>query len=1154
MSKNYTYALSVDLGIASIGTALIRLNQEGQPLGILDAGVRIFDTPIGAAERRTKRQMRKTLRRRRARVRGLQRFLQNNGLLPQDHAALKEIMARSPYRLRAHGARYPFATLYELGRCLVHIAKFRGAGFLSQQEDIATDNDETTKKKTPKTQELYTKIAVDIRNDKITLGEFFMRRLRDATTKGCIRRRDRFIKDALVDYAVPRFLVKDDFHKIWDRQQPRFAETLTQELKDKIFEIIFSDRPHAPYATGVCSVDPESKEPRLPKIHRLAEEKRIYEQVNNLRYQTASMEYPLERTMRDGLVAKAMNGETLNQTLIKKYIKDTTGEVVTKVNMPDDVKGIKPFSHVQAFADVEAWKTFSQAEQDDLIMFIAEPRLDPNDPHSRLMQEEPFLKECAKRLQLTGDDAEQRVSACLHALPKDRTALGITATTKILEKLKEGITATKEHGEQWLPLSSRKAQDLCGYEAEEEQRRRLANTYDILPYYGQILRHDVAPVHPWHSKQAAKDEATYGRFPNPVVHVVLNQLRKVINEIIELYGKPQRIHVELAREFGMSAVKREKLIAEQKKRAKENDDIDNELKKAHLAPTRKNRIKYRLWREQGYKDIYTLQEIKLTDFVQCEIDHIIPQAVGGSDTYANLALTKGSINLAKGNTFAYDFLQQTAPDRWQHILKEISATSYPKSKRWRFLPNAEQEFTSQGDEEQTDHRLTDTSYMGKMAARYLSVLCADGNVVPVRGALTAKLRHLWGLDGLEYELMGMKVSKELYDPETGELVIDEQGRAKRNPEWQAKPRIDHRHHALDAVVLACTTRGMVQRLTGAERKGERIENVPPPFGGHTAVFREAVLKALQQIKVSPKAEHGLGGQLHDATKYRVICAVPNEQEKFVTVYQRKLDTLKSEQDIQKLVFKTSTLPQDEPLIQEALAHGKFQKACIEQHYDAALHWLNQRNAQLEAEGNKPVRITEELRIKKAIQLAQKSDKRVKHTYKTAQIKTLVGVSLEKQCGYEPQNNFRVDFFVKENGKIGWECIKRFDANQKDFVPQWQQDGSKLLWSVWKGDVLELTIDEAMKASLKMPAPVGKVLCVVQKFSNGILQINLLNDARSLDNKQSSPRWASGNAGLITYIKTQARKVELTPFGKVHRKHIKLWEAVPQHGKKTTQKK
>lgn len=1149
MGKNYAYVLSIDIGIASIGTAVIRLSEDGNASGILDAGVRIFDIPLGAEARRLARQVRTTLRRRKARLAALRSLLQKHQLLPTDYQELTALMRCSPYKLRANAIYHPLQNLHEFGRCLMHLAKFRGAGFLSQQEDMLEKDQEGlpnsgTKNDAPKTAGMYRTLERVIAQNNISLSDFFLQRLRSKKDKGRIRRRARFVKDNIIDYAVPRFLVKDDFHKMWHTQSKKH-ETLTIALKNEIYSVIFRDRPHAPYSNAFCSLNPSSKEPRLPKMHRLSEERRIYEQINNIRFHTASGMHVLTRVMRDLLTEKLLAGEALTKTSIKSYIQNLCDHPIIKINMPDDTTKIKPHAHIRAFASIPSWNSFSQAKQDAIVDFMSEPRIESTNPHSRLMPEEDFLEECARRMNLTDIEATKLVSQCLSALPKGRTALGVTATTKIVEKLQTGITNAQNL---WQPLSNREAADACNFVAEEEILRKRAGTMDYLPYYGEALPHDVSPIHPWHiEKRCTEEEATYGRIPNPVVHVALNQLRKLINEIVVLYGKPQRIHVELAREFGMSRVKREQMEKEQKDRAKENDAIDAELIKHGIPASRKNRIKYRLWKEQGHEDIYSLQPIQIKDFMNCEIDHIIPQPQGGTDTFSNLALTVASNNFAKQDSFAHAFIQTKFPNQWQCILKKITSTPYSPRKAWRFMPDAGQRFTAQGDDDQTDHRLTDTSYMSKIATRYLSLLCAT--VLPLRGGMTAHFRHLWGLDGLEYDLMGLEVRPEIVDSQTGEVTMDLlTNKPKRNAEWKAKPRIDHRHHALDAVVLACVTRSMMQKLLREQKLGKRLSGFPVPFGENAAAFRQHVLVALQRIKVSPKPEHGLQGQLCDATKYRILCPVAGKQNMYVIRYRRKFETLKSKESVAKVAFSPSTFPTDVPIIQETLRHCAYQANIISSLYERAEAILRQRMDEQQKEGKKLYEIGENHIVQEAIHIAQRENKDFGHCYQAVQIKTLVGICPKRQCGFDPNGNLCLDFFANAQGKVGWECITRFDASQQDFMPQWERDGHKLIWRLYKGDVLELTVDANMKATLKLAVPAGKVLCVVQKFSQGKMQVNLLHDARPLDAKLGAPRWLSGDKGLSIYTATQARKIELTPFGKVRRKHAKLW-----NGKKTAQK-
>ncbi|MDR1776866.1 MAG: hypothetical protein LBR31_03430 [Desulfovibrio sp.] len=1162
MPKYYRYYLGIDLGIASIGTALVFVDNEGNLTKILDLGVRTFSVPEGAAIRRARRLERKHIRRRRQRLAKLKTELQQRGLLPADTGQLRCFMRKNPYCLRAHGASAAYDNLFDLGRCLLHMAKFRGAGFLTQSEenpDADLSEEPKKKKDSQKTANAYRLLEKNIKDSGKTLSSFFVERLEK---KKPLRRRAHHVSTKAVDYAVPRFLVKDEFRKIWEKQSEHY-KNLTPELEEKIYKLIFGDHPHAPYATGFCTLIPGQK--RLPKMHRLAEQRRIYEQLANVRYVTAKGECPLSRDMRDELAQRAFGeGHNLSATAIRKCIAKTAGQTVVRVNLGEDAKPIRGFCQIQAFAHIPAWQAMPLEQRDDLVDFIANPAIHPEDENSELLAEDDVIAALCARLNLSGAEGEKTVGAALARLTPGRSNLGLEATQRILQKLIEGrqIEEINPHtGEVtaiWRPHTHRTAADACGFEAEEEALRKKRGTYAQLPYYGKVLRQDVTPIHPWHIRQAAAEEAAHGRIPNPVVHTALNQLRKVVNEIVQLYGKPQRIHIELARELGMSAVRRKELQSEMRKREKENADIDAELKKLGLFPSRTNRTKYRLWQEQGGRSLFSYAEIKQSDIAACEIEHLIPQSHGGSNSYMNLALVPGNENFAKGNAFPYEFIQKIAPNAWQHISKAIAEKSFPQAKKWRFSPDASSRFAEQGDEDATDSRLSNTSYMAKIAARYLSMLCSD--VVAVKGGTTAQLRHLWGLDGIEYELFGLPIRKHKHDPHTEEILVNAFGYPERDPLWVAKPRIDHRHHAVDAFVAACTTRSMVSRLVRAEKNNQRVKDIPSPFGGDSGLLRRQLQEALRKVVVSPKKEHGKAGQLHDATKYRILQRDTRRNSGMTLIrYCKSIDTLKDKKSVAG-ILPGATIPQDLPAARRASDRCESIKTAIESRYVDAENNLEKKRDEARKNGGIVRELSEKEREKaivaEAIALARREEA-IGATYPIIKYKTLVAVNDGLQFGFEPKENYCVEFYEDPDGVVGWECITRIDANNHAFVPEWKDKGGRFIWRLCIDDVIEVELTPELKAELKDLCPEGKCFMVVQKMSDNKLQCNLLNDARPLDGRASTvksgtvvieeyTRWTSGGKGLITWCRLKARKVDISPFGKILHKHKKLW-----HGKKTT---
>lgn len=1137
------YILGIDLGVSSIGTALIKISPEAKDLNdinsyekILDAGVRICSCPEGAEKRRILRSQRKSKKHRKARKKQLIQLLQEYNLLPKERSALELGLRSAPYALRAKAMQKPLNSAYELGFCIMHTAKLRGAGFIEE-----TDEEEKSEKNLNR----YQLLEQALNKEKTTLSEYLYKHLQE---NGCIRQRKEFIADK-VPFSVPRYLVKRDYHDLMNKQAPRF--NISEEQIKKIYDCIFMDFPRAPYANAPCSLLPETGS-RLPKMHRLAERLRIYQQCNNIRYKTENSTQKLTKKMRDKLAAMLMQGESLNKTLIKKTLQTYTNEKILSINVyaqDEEIKAIKPFAHIKAFADIPAFWQLSEEEQDSLMEFIADPVNPKSNPDKPVLyDEEDFLHICMEKLNLSGIEDERKLYACLNSLPKDRTMLGKEASRQILEKLIEGY----EKNGIWQAPTYYEAVKACGFTRENQEQK----SYDELPYYGKILRDEILPIHPWHRERTAEEEKI-GRIANPVVHSILNQLRKVINEIIRLYGKPEMIKLEVARDFGMSKKKRDKLEKQRLANEKYNKIIDEELLKSGYAITDKNRKKYKLLKEQGYKDIYTQANLRISDLNAYEIDHIIPQAAGGTNSFCNLVLT--TVNNVKSDTFAYDFIQENFADREEAIKKHLE--TLPENKAWRFTAEAKDRFILSGDEKDEDYadrRLQDSRYMAKAALRYLQCICSD--ILAIRGGMTSQLRHLWGFDGMEFELMGLDIPRYLTNNKTGEVYCDENGELSKNSDWEAKPRIDHRHHAIDAMVLCAVTRSLALKMYKARKQSKKIDEsiISMPFrlspkNPEHKSFRELVLETLKEIRISHKAEHDTNTQLHNETAIRIL-DYDEKKGLHTATYMRSLGNIDSFGKLEKIAVAENlgTSPEVQKIRKRC---AEIIKAVNAQKF-AAEQSLMEKNAENRLQGLKETAITEQNLVQEAIRLAHVGKK-----YPVGKKFTLVNIREKLQCGYEPDSNHHVDFYVhtegKQKGKIGWECIKSIDAANPNFKPGWQQENTKLIWCVCKDDILELRFTEQQLQEYNVPkAFVSKIskngqqeytmLAKILKFSPGVLVFVSIYDARTgtknalKENPENFLIWTSGGLGLKSYCELQARKVSLSPFGKINGKHKKLW--------------
>src|SRR5690606_31757534 len=148
----------------------------------------------------------------------------------------------------------------------------------------------------------------------------------------------------------------------------------------------------------------------------------------------------------------------------------------------------------------------------------------------------------------------------------------------------------------------------------------------------------------------------------------------------------------------------------------------------------------------------------------------------------------------------------------------LRAAALPSNKRWRFQPDAMDKF--KGEFAFLERQLNETKYLSRIARTYLANLYDEKGegrqrVRAIPGRLTAMLRGRWGLNTL---LRGHNV-------DGGDS--DEPARKNRD---------DHRHHAIDAFVIAMTDQRLLQEVAKLNSDADRtrlIENVPPPWPGFT---------------------------------------------------------------------------------------------------------------------------------------------------------------------------------------------------------------------------------------------------------------------------------------------------------------------------------
>jgi len=334
---------------------------------------------------------------------------------------------------------------------------------------------------------------------------------------------------------------------------------------------------------------------------------------------------------------------------------------------------------------------------------------------------------------------------------------------------------------------------------------------------------------------------------NPAVRRALTELRKVVNAIIREHGKPDKIRIELARDLRQPRKERK----QRSDRMRSNEAARNEARRRILqetgdsSPSRTDILKVQLADECNWECPYTGRQINWATLLgaepQFDIEHIIPYHRCLDDSFVNKTLCEvaENRNVKKNRT---PFEAYAGTEHWEEIVQRVTEFQgrLGSEKLARFCLEDLTEF-----EDFSSRLLNDTRYTSTLAADYLACLYgglwdarAIRRIHATKGGITAQLRNAWKLNG---------------------ILGDGPG----------KSRDDHRHHAVDAIVVALTDANMVKRLSGAAQrsfaKGERRwwNYVDEPWEG----FLGHATGAIDGIVVSHRVSRKVTGPIHEETYY-----------------------------------------------------------------------------------------------------------------------------------------------------------------------------------------------------------------------------------------------------------------------------------------------
>lgn len=361
-----------------------------------------------------------------------------------------------------------------------------------------------------------------------------------------------------------------------------------------------------------------------------------------------------------------------------------------------------------------------------------------------------------------------------------------------------------------------------------------------------------------------KELIPYNSLRNPVVEKIIRETLSLVKDIWnnEKLGRPDYIHVELGREMKNNNEDRKKISEANTKNRIERERVANLLKELKypnfnensLSDVDKFRIwkdnggkegeesfdllfkknnaefvkdadieKYRHWAEQNYRSPYTGKAIPLSELFteKYQIDHIIPRVKFYDDSFGNKVVVEAEVNALKDNRLAIQFIEDTQG-------KEINLSNGQKVKvlsveDYKYF--AENIFTNKKKkrhlklyevpEDFVERQMNDTKYISRTVAQFLRPIAmgndTDEGVVYSSGTITSDLKNKWGLNKLWKEIL--KPRFERLEGILGEkLILPSETKVGDYHFAKDYKRIDHRHHALDALIIACTSRSHIKYL------------------------------------------------------------------------------------------------------------------------------------------------------------------------------------------------------------------------------------------------------------------------------------------------------------------------------------------------------
>ena len=677
-------------------------------------------------------------------------------------------------------------SLMELGRVLCHVNQKRG--YRTSKSDFG---DKKTGAYVSQVVERYR----ELKDRNITIGQFMYENLKKDEAYRCKER------------VYPRIAYVEEYDKIMECQQNFYPDVLTNEVVAHIRDyIIFHQRPlkSCKHLVGKCELESRYIKcgdriincgPKVaPRSSPLFQVCKIWEAINNLN---------IKNKVNDTLYLTLEQKQTIFDYL-------NTNEKL-KATQLAKILNVKP----------KEWligKSVGAGLQGNTTYYAIAKALQNYDERDELLKFELSVIDGRKVNTDTGEITKE-IAASVEQQPLYRlwhTLYSISDIDELRSVLRDNFGIVDDSV---IDALCRIDFVKSGYsnKSSRAMRKILPYLMDGAQYYDAKVAAGYADTTFTKEQNEARalldkmEPIQKGELRQPVVEKILNQLVNLVNALMSEYGRFDEIRVELARELKQNREEREKATKAISDNQKTNDAIAKRIEEEyHLYPTRSRIQKYKMWEESEHICMYCGATVNVGEFLHgfgVEVEHIIPRSVLFDDSFSNKVCSCRKCNKEKDNRTAYDYMVSRGEGDLNAYIERVNDLTERKkisqTKRNKLLMKA-----SDIPDDFIERQLRESQYIAKKAKELLQSVCY--NVYSTSGSITDFIRHIWGWDDVLHSL-NFERYKSAGLTEVVEREIDGQkSSVERIIGWSK--RMDHRHHAVDALAIACTKQGYIQRI------------------------------------------------------------------------------------------------------------------------------------------------------------------------------------------------------------------------------------------------------------------------------------------------------------------------------------------------------